>query len=42
MTSARLFIKSEKLAKAVNEFTKQMNVCAIAWGDDYSRIVNRY
>jgi len=33
MTSARLFIKSEKLAHADDEFAKQLKVCAKAWGD---------
>jgi len=33
MTSARLFIESEKLAQAVDEFAKQLKVCAKAWGD---------
>ena len=31
--SARLFIESEKLAQAVDEFSKQLRVCAKAWGD---------
>jgi len=31
MTSVRLFIESEKLAQAVDEFAKQLKVCAKAW-----------
>jgi len=31
MTSARFFIESEKLAQAVDEFVKQMKICAKAW-----------
>jgi len=32
MTSARLFIGSEKLAQAADEFPKHLNACANAWG----------
>jgi len=33
MPSGRLFIESEKLAQAVDEFARQLKVCAKAWGD---------
>jgi len=33
MTSTRLFIESDKLALAVDEFAKQLKVCTKAWGD---------
>ena len=33
LTSARLFIESEKLVQAVDEFVKQLNVCVKAWED---------
>ena len=32
MTSARLLINSEKLAQAVDEFTKQLKCCAEVCG----------
>jgi len=31
--SARFFIESEKLSQAVDEFAKQLKVCAEAWED---------
>ena len=33
MTSAHLFIESEKLAQADDEFAKQLKVCAKTWGN---------
>jgi len=33
MMPARPFMESEKLARAVDDFTKQLKVCAKAWGD---------
>jgi len=31
--SAHLFVWSEKLVQAVDEFAKQLKVCEKAWGD---------
>jgi len=31
--NSSLFIESEKLAQTVDEFVKQLKVCAKAWGD---------
>jgi len=40
MTSDRLFIESEKLAQAVDEFAKQLKVCVKAWEIQQTFTVN--